>query len=93
MPDYEAGSWYGILAPTGTPREIIDLLNREIVAAVRSPEITDRLNNEGVIAIGSSPSEFAAYIRKEHGRIGKVVETLDEFRMSAAKDQSSEGVK
>jgi tripartite-type tricarboxylate transporter receptor subunit TctC len=53
----------------------VDLLSREIQAATRTPEIGDRLTNEGVIAIGSSPSEFAAYIRKEHGRIGKVVKT------------------
>jgi tripartite-type tricarboxylate transporter receptor subunit TctC len=73
VPDYESGSWYGILAPTGTPREIIDLLNREIVAAVRSPDITDRLVAEAVIAVGNSPAEFAAHIQKEYTRIGNVI--------------------
>ena len=73
VPDYEAGSWYGILAPTGTPREIIDLLNREIVAAVRSPEITDRLVAEAVIPIGNSPAEFSAHLQKEYTRIGNVI--------------------
>ena len=73
VPDYEAGSWYGILAPTGTPREIIDLLNREIVAAVRSPDITDRLVAEAVIPVGNSPAEFAAHIQKEYARIGNVI--------------------
>ena len=73
VPDYESGSWYGILAPTGTPREIIDLLNREIVAAVRSPDITERLVAEAVIPVGNSPAEFAAHIQKEYTRIGKVI--------------------
>src|SRR5258706_5965906 len=73
VPDYESGSWYGILAPTGTPREIIDLLNREIVAAVRSPDITDRLVTEAVIPVGNSPAEFAAHIQKAYTRIGNVI--------------------
>ena len=73
VPDYESGSWYGILAPAGTPREIIELLNREIVAAVRSPDITDRLIAEAVIPVGSTPADFAAYIQKEHTRIGNVI--------------------
>jgi len=73
VPDYESGSWYGILAPTGTPREIIDLLNREIVAAVRSADITDRLVAEAVIPVGNSPAEFAAHIQKEYARIGNVI--------------------
>jgi tripartite-type tricarboxylate transporter receptor subunit TctC len=73
VPDYESGSWYGILAPTGTPREIIDLLNREIVAVVRSSDITDRLVAEAVIPIGSTPAEFAAHIQKEYARIGNVI--------------------
>ena len=73
VPDYESGSWYGILAPAGTPREIVDLLNREIVAAVRSSDISDRLAAEAVIPIGSTPAEFAAHIQKEHARIGNVI--------------------
>ncbi len=73
VPDYESGSWYGILAPAGTPREIIELLNREIVAAVRSPDITDRLVAEAVIPVGSTAADFAAYIQKEHMRIGNVI--------------------
>jgi tripartite-type tricarboxylate transporter receptor subunit TctC len=73
VPDYESGSWYGILAPTGTPREIIDLLSREIAAAVRSPDITNRLVAEAVIPVGSTPAEFAAHIQKEYKRIGNVI--------------------
>ncbi|MES2564292.1 MAG: tripartite tricarboxylate transporter substrate-binding protein, partial [Pseudomonadota bacterium] len=73
--DYEAGSWYGILAPAATDRAIVDALGREIQTAVRNQEITERLNNEGVTPIGSSPAEFAAHIRREHARVARVVKT------------------
>ena len=73
VPDYESGSWYGILAPAGTPRAIIDVLSQEIAAAARSPEITHQLVAEAVLPIGSSPAEFAAYIQKEFTRIGQVI--------------------
>jgi tripartite-type tricarboxylate transporter receptor subunit TctC len=73
VPDYEAGSWYGILAPAGTPRAIVDRLNREIVATVKSKELQDRLIEEAVIPIGSTPEEFAKYIEKELARAAKVI--------------------
>ena len=71
--DYEAGSWYGIVAPASTPRPIIDRLNKEIVAATKSQEVQDRLVSEAVIPVGGSPEEFAAHIRKELARAAKVV--------------------
>ncbi len=70
---YESGSWYGIVAPSNTPRPIIDRLNKEIVAVVKSKEIQDRLNNEAVIPSGNSPEEFAAHIRSEFERMGRVI--------------------
>ncbi len=73
LPDYESGSWYGILAPAGMPRAIIDLLSHEIATATRSPDIADRLAAEAVLPIGSSPSEFAAHMQKEFTRIGEVI--------------------
>jgi len=77
LKDYEAGSWYGLSAPAGTPRAIIDLLNRETVAAMKAPDIIERLSFEGVVPVGNSPEEFAAYIKKEHARIGKVIRASD----------------
>ena len=77
LKDYEAGSWYGLSAPAGTPRAIIELLNKETVAAMKTPDIIERLSFEGVIPVGNTPEEFAAYIRKEHARIGKVIRASD----------------
>lgn len=73
VPGYDAGSWYGIVAPAATPRGIVDSLNRETVAAMRSPEISAKLATEAVLVIASTPAEFGAHIREEHARIGKVV--------------------
>ena len=77
VPDYEAGSWYGIVAPAGTARSIIDLLNRETVAATRSQDIVDRLTLEAVTPVGNTPEEFGSYIRVEHARVAKVVKASD----------------
>ena len=77
LKDYEAGSWYGLAAPAGTPRAIIDLLNRETVLAMKAPDVIERLNFEGVNAAPTTPEEFGAFIRKEYGRIGKVIRASD----------------
>jgi tripartite-type tricarboxylate transporter receptor subunit TctC len=65
LPGYEARGWNGILAPAGTPRPVIDKLNREIVKIVRSPEFAQNLANEGAFAMGNTPEEFAAVIRAD----------------------------
>jgi len=73
VPGYEAGSWYGFVAPTGTPHAIIDRLSRETAAAVKSPDISRKLTGDANIVIGSSPEAFAAHIKSELARIGKVI--------------------
>jgi tripartite-type tricarboxylate transporter receptor subunit TctC len=70
---YESGSWYGIVAPANTPRPIIDRLNKEIVAAVKSKDIQDRLNNEAVTPAGNTPEEFSAHIKAEYERMARVI--------------------
>jgi tripartite-type tricarboxylate transporter receptor subunit TctC len=69
---YQASSWYGILAPAGTPREIVDRLHAEIAKAVRQPEVVKSFETEGAEPIGSTPQEFADHIRAELDRLGKV---------------------
>ena len=72
-PQYEAGSWYGILAPAGTPPAIIDRLHREIVKSLKDPEVQKRLAGEGADVIGSTPQEFSAHIKSELGRMGQAI--------------------
>jgi len=73
LPEYEAGSWYGIEAPAGTPRAIIDQLNAVIVKALRQPDVARRLATEGAEVIGSTPEEFGAHIKAEGERVGRIV--------------------
>ena len=70
MKDFEATQWYGIVAPTGTPREIVLLLNREIHVILKTPEMCARLESEGAIAAPSTPEEFSQHIRTEAARWG-----------------------
>jgi tripartite-type tricarboxylate transporter receptor subunit TctC len=76
-PGFEAASWYGALAPAGTPPQIVSVLNREIVKAIKAPDVRERLSSEGAEIIGSTPEEFAQYLRKDVDRWRKLVPTLD----------------
>jgi tripartite-type tricarboxylate transporter receptor subunit TctC len=70
---YETGSWYGAVAPAGTPKHAIDRLSSEIIRITKSPAITNKLNEEAVIPVGSTPAEFGAYIKSEIARWAKVI--------------------
>lgn len=56
--------WLGLLAPAATPPEIINRLHKEVVAVLRTPQMTDRLVRDDA-AVGSSPAELSAYLRSE----------------------------
>jgi tripartite-type tricarboxylate transporter receptor subunit TctC len=62
---YVATNWYGLLAPAKTPAAIVERLNRELVAALKSPDVVQQLKDRGIDASPSSPSEFTAFIRAE----------------------------
>jgi len=70
---YEAGSWYGVMAPAGTPKEIIARLNAEIVKAVKLPEVQDRIAGLGAAVLGTTPEEYGDTIRRDYEKWGKVV--------------------
>jgi tripartite-type tricarboxylate transporter receptor subunit TctC len=73
LPGYEARGWNGILAPVGTPKPIIDRLNRELVKIVRSPEFARVLTSEGATAVGNTPAEFDAVIRADVKKWAKII--------------------
>jgi tripartite-type tricarboxylate transporter receptor subunit TctC len=75
LPGYETSSFYGVGAPHDTPREIVDLLNEEINAALADPTIRQRLGELGAIPLHGSAKEFAAMLAAETERWRKVVET------------------
>ena len=72
-PGFETSQWYGILLPAGTPAPIVERLHREIVAALAKPDTTKRIVEDGGVAVGNSPAEFAALIAREEKRWGDVV--------------------
>ena len=72
VPGYEASQWYGVLAPTGTPKEIVARLNAEIVRILQAPDMKQKLVADGTDPVGSSPDEFARYIKSELVKWGKV---------------------
>ena len=71
--DFEVTTWYGVLAPAGTPRPIIARLNAELVKVVHSPEVKERLAATGTEPLTSTPEEFAAYIQREIAKWGDVI--------------------
>ncbi len=74
VPGYEAVQWYGVLAPAATPRDIIVKLHTGVVRALQNPEVRQRLLNDGAEPVGSSPEEFAAYLRGETAKWAKVIQ-------------------
>jgi len=72
---FEAATWYGVLAPAKTPRAIVERLHGEIVKMLAAPEIRERLGAQGFEPVGSTPEEFAAYIKSEIAKWAKVIKT------------------
>jgi tripartite-type tricarboxylate transporter receptor subunit TctC len=71
--NFEISVWYGILAPTGTPRDIINRLNAELIKAVTAPDMKPRFATAGVEPLTSTPEEFGRFIQSEATRFGKVI--------------------
>ena len=73
VPGFETSTWYGMLAPAGTPRVIIDKVNGEIVRILQLPDVRDRLTAEAFELPSDTPDQFAAIIKSELSRWAKVV--------------------
>jgi len=73
MPGFENAGWFGFMAPAGTPREIIDKIQRDTQKVLAMPDVKERLAKVGMVPIGNSPTEFAAAIDTEYKRWGDVV--------------------
>jgi len=73
VPGVVVVNWYGLVAPKGTPKSIIDRVSAETIKAVRAPELMKRLVADGSEAVGSTPAEFAAHVRAEHAQWSRVI--------------------
>ena len=70
---YDVANWNAIWAPAGTPRAVVDKLNREICRAMNAPEVKERVTAQGNSVVCDTPEEFAAYIRVEAVKWSKVI--------------------
>lgn len=73
LPGFEALVWFGLLSPAGTPAEIVTKLSSEVSAIVRQPKLKETFTVQGLTAVGSVSTEFAAKVKREHDLWGKVV--------------------
>ena len=73
LPGFEATSWFGVLAPAGTPKDIVDKLSQTIAKAVQSAEFKERLAAQGAEGVGNTSEQFAAHIKTEIDKWAKVV--------------------
>jgi tripartite-type tricarboxylate transporter receptor subunit TctC len=77
FPGFDGSSWFGLVAPLGTPRDVVDKLHKEIVSILAKPEIREKLIALGADPIGNTPEEFAAHMKSETEKWGKLVKDLD----------------
>ena len=72
-PGFESGSWYGLMAPAGTPKDVVARLHNAVTRAVQSPEVREKLIAQGAEPLSGTPQEAAAYLRSEVVKWAKVV--------------------
>jgi tripartite-type tricarboxylate transporter receptor subunit TctC len=73
LPGFEALQWFGILAPAGTPKEIVARLNGEILKILRLPEVRERMSSLGAEIVGSTPEQFASFLKADTAKWAKIV--------------------
>ncbi len=71
--DFVSGTWAGIIAPAGTPKEIVDRIAAETKKALADPAMRDKLAEQGIVAVGNTPDEFRAFVAEEVARWAQVV--------------------
>lgn len=75
--DFEIGSWYGLWGPAGIPQTVLTVLNGAIAEAMKTPRVTERVAKQGLIPVGSSSAEFAAFQKAEIAKFQKMIKDAD----------------
>lgn len=73
LPGFEAVGWFGVVVPTGTPKDIVNKLSAEIVKIVRTPEMKERLHSQGLEPVGNTPEQFDEFNKAEIVKWAKVI--------------------
>lgn len=76
LKDYEVVTWFGILATGGTPSEIVNRLNKDLVQSLSVPAVKESIAKLGMEVVGNSPEQYAAFLREENVKWGKMVKSL-----------------
>ena len=77
LPGIEMGSWYGLWGPAGVPRGAVDVLDREVAAAMRTPRVIDPLVAQGLLPVGSAAADFAAFQNDEIVKYARIIKDAD----------------
>jgi tripartite-type tricarboxylate transporter receptor subunit TctC len=77
LPGFDAGVWFGIVAPTGTPAAVIEKISKATNEALKDPEVLKQLHTQGLDALGGSPDDFQRFIRSETERWARVVHDME----------------
>jgi tripartite-type tricarboxylate transporter receptor subunit TctC len=77
VPGYEATIWLGVMAPKGTPKDVVDYLNKHINTVINNPEVKEAWLKQGAVPMVKSPSEFDAFLRKDIDKWANVVKTAN----------------
>ena len=75
LPGFEATTWFGVMVPRGTPQAIVEKLHTTFASSLKTPDVRDRLQKQGFDIVGSSPQEFAAYVKAEIPKWARVIKT------------------
>jgi tripartite-type tricarboxylate transporter receptor subunit TctC len=73
VPDYSYESWFGVMAPAGTPRDIIVKVNQDIAKVLQMPDVAEKLTKQGAIPAPTSPEQIESMIKTETERHGKIL--------------------
>ena len=76
LPGFESIVWHSVVTPSRTPRPIVDKLAAELIRIVRLPDVKERLNSQGLDAVGSTPEELSALIKTEIAMFAKLVKQI-----------------
>ena len=73
LPQLQTENWYGMVAPAGTPKDVVAALNKAAVEAMKDPDVMSKLSSQGAILVGDTPDEFRAFIASETAKWAKVI--------------------
>lgn len=76
LPGFEQIVWHCVLVPSKTPKPVVDKLSKELIRIIKQPDIQERFNSQGLDAVGSTPEELAALIKKEVVMFAKLVKQI-----------------